>query len=172
MSDSAKNKNDSFPHHPKNKKHNQQYLPMKGKKKFRVLKDLSSDLNIEQTVAYTELLASPAMKPSVVKRNTNIATNSSVNMSVPITKRCRGMDLSRCLPMGMALHTPSKNTGDLDGTKEQLPGYLTSTWNDPQHLHSVMLATSNKTQGCLTWIPYIYAMIYPSSSLIHNIIKA
>ncbi|KAI8892017.1 hypothetical protein BC833DRAFT_408032 [Globomyces pollinis-pini] len=33
-----------------------------------------------------------------------------------------------------------KNTGDLGGTKEQLRDYVTSTWNDPQLLHSVMLA--------------------------------
>jgi hypothetical protein len=60
---------------------------MKAKKKFRVLKDLSSNLNIEQTVTYTELLASPALKPCAVKRNTNRVTNSIANISVPITKR-------------------------------------------------------------------------------------
>ena len=33
-----------------------------------------------------------------------------------------------------------KNTGDLDETREKLRDYVTSTWNDPQLLHSVMLA--------------------------------
>ena len=59
---------------------------MKAKKKFRVLKDLTSDLNIEQAVAHTKLIASPALKPSVVNRNTSIATNSIVNIPVPFTK--------------------------------------------------------------------------------------
>ena len=33
-----------------------------------------------------------------------------------------------------------KNIGDSDETKEKLRDYVTSTWNDPQLLHSVMLA--------------------------------
>jgi hypothetical protein len=33
-----------------------------------------------------------------------------------------------------------KNTGNLDETKEQLRDYVSSTWKDPQLLHSVMLA--------------------------------